>query len=173
MSNMIVFVLIALPSSLAVMYLFGSCEQAVDSDAGRFPPDNREKVTIAQGAWGNVRWWQGDFMPTTDPDGPSGRITPAIRWVFVHELTSMQQVDQVSYSPFYRAIYTTPVDSVQSDGTGFFQFTLAPGRYSFFVREDSLYYANDFDGSGNILPVTVVADSLAYVQIDITYRATF
>ena len=112
-------------------------------------------------------------MPTTDPGGSSGRITPVVRTVYVYELTNIQQVDQVMYSPFYRAIYSNLVDSVQSDITGFFQCSLDSGRYSFFIREDSLYYANGFDGDGNIFPATVKPDSLTKVQIDITYKAYY
>jgi len=156
-----------------VISAFCSCDKTVDRKPGQLPPDNHEKVTITQGAWGNVWWWEGDFMPTTDPGGPGGRITPVVRTVYVYELTTVQQVDQVEYSPFYRAIHSDLVDSVQSDITGFFQCSLDSGRYSFFIREDSLYYANGFDGVGNILPVTVKPDSLTRVQIDISYKATY
>jgi hypothetical protein len=151
-----------------------SCEKSIDSElVPRYPPDTRNQVTISQGAWGNVWFWEGDFMPTTNPGGSSGRITSVVRTVYVHELTNLQQVDQVLYSPFYRAIHTNLIDSVQSNSTGFFQVALDTGRYSFFVREDSLYYANSFDGYMNILAVTIKKDSLSEVQIDLTYKATF
>ena len=151
-----------------------SCEKSVDSGlVPRYPPDTRDQVTISQGAWGNVWFWEGDFMPTTNPGGSSGRISPVVRTVYVYELTNIQQVDQVPYTPFYRAIYTNLVDSVQSNSTGFFQVAMDTGRYSFFIREDSLYYANGFDGYSNILPAKIKKDSVSKVQIDITYLATF
>ena len=153
--------------------LFMTCDPPVDREASNRPPDNHEKVTIAQGVWGNVWFWEGDFMPTTDPGGHGGTITPVVRTVLVYELTSLAQVDQVSYSPFYRAIRTTFVDSTRSDASGFFQLALHPGQFSLFVREDSMYYANGFDGVGNIVPVTIPQDSVRQVQLDITYKATY
>ena len=146
-----------------------ACDKSVNyAERRRYPPDTRDQVTISQGAWGNVWFWEGCFMPVG-----WGEITPVVRTVFVYELTNLQQVDQIPGAPFYRAIYTTLVDSCQSNLTGFFQFPLELGQYSFFVKEDSLYYANRFDGDQNILSATIRKDSLTKVQIDITYMATF
>jgi hypothetical protein len=155
----------------AILIIIYSCSGIIDSDHStkdRYPPDNSWKVSISQGAWGNVWFWEGDFMPVG-----WGDITPVVRLVYVYELTSLSQVEQIYCSPFYRAVYTDLVDSINSDRTGFFQITLEPGQYSFFIREDSLYYANGFDGTGHILPATITADTVTRVQIDITYRATF
>jgi hypothetical protein len=160
--------------ALAVLIVLNSCNGLMDSKLyhkDRFPPDNSWKVTISQGAWGNVWFWEGDFMPSTD--GSWGKITPVVRVVYVYKLTSLHQVDQFSYSPFYREIYTDMVDSLWSDRSGFFEINLEPGRYSFFIKEDSLYYANLFDSELNILPATVDNDTVTKVQIDITYKATF
>jgi hypothetical protein len=157
--------------ALAPVLVSLSCEKSVDVDTGsveRYPPDTRSQVTISQGAWGNIWFWEGDFMPVG-----WGNIAPVVRTVYVHELTSLQQVDQVSHGAFYRAIHTNLIDSVQSNSTGFFQIPLDAGQYSFFIKEDSLYYANAFDGFGHILPATIKKDSLTKVQIDITYKATF
>jgi hypothetical protein len=133
----------------------------------RYPSDTSDQVTISQGVWGNVWFWEGDFMPFE----PTGTITPVVREIHVHTLTPVDSVNQVSYSPFYYEIYTQLVTVTTSNRTGFFEVTLPPGRYSFFVKEDSLFYANLFDGEGNILPATVVEDSVTRIQIDITYRA--
>jgi hypothetical protein len=125
-------------------------------------------VTIQQGIWGNVWFWEGDFMP------PGwGTITPVSRTVYAYELTSGEQVEQVPYSPFYRSIRTRLVALTSSNSTGFFQMALPPGSYSIFVREDSLYYANLTDSMGNIMPATVRINWLTKVQIDITYKASF
>jgi hypothetical protein len=149
--------------------IFLSCQKSVNpEEPPRYPPDTRDQVTISQGAWGNVWFWEGDFMPVG-----WGKITPMVRMVYVYSLTNLSDVDQVPYSPFYRAIHSTAIDSVLSNATGFFQFRLDTGRYSFFIKEDSLFYANGYDGYGNILPATIKKDSLTKVQIDITYSATF
>ncbi len=140
-----------------------------------YPPETKEKVTINQGLWGNVWFWEGDFyIIDYQPDCPPRKITPVIRNVYAFEPTSGLPVDsqviQVGYSPFYSKILTKLVDSTQSDSTGFFQLELPPGKYSFFVKEDSLFYANLFDGYGLIFPVIVVKDSVTKIQIDITYK---
>jgi hypothetical protein len=132
------------------------------------PPDTSGQVTISQGVWGNVWFWEGDFMPLN----PAGTITPVQRRVYAYELTNSTQVEPQDSGGFYRIIRTHPIDSVRSNSTGFFQMTLAPGRYSFFVREGSDYYSTWTDSARNILPTTVVADSVTKVQIDITYRST-
>lgn len=135
----------------------------------RYPPDTRYQVTISRGVWGNVWLWEGNFMPTG-----CGKITPVVRTVYAYQLTKSQQVEWVeSGSPLFRRIFSQIVDSTQSNSTGFFQMTLPPGQYSFIIREDSLYYANSMDGSGNIRPGTVKQDSLTYIHIDITYKAVF
>ena len=135
----------------------------------RYPPDTSDQITISQGVWGNVWFWEGDFQPVEI----TGTITPVVREIYVHTLTPVDSVNQVSYSPFYYEIYTQLVAVTTSNRTGFFEVTLPPGRYSFFVKEDSLFYANLFDGEGNILPATVVEDSVTQIQIDITYRAFY
>ena len=132
-----------------------------------YPPDTSDQITITQGVWGNVWFWEGNFMPCV----PSGTITPVVREIYVHSLTSLDSVSQIGYSPFYSEIYTQLIAITESNSTGFFEIALPPGRYSLFVREDSLFYANSFDGEGNILPATVVEDSVTKTQINIDYLA--
>jgi hypothetical protein len=134
---------------------------------GDVPPDTRSQVTIQQGVWGNVWFWEGDFMP------PGwGTVTPVIRTVYAFEATGFDDVEQVDYSPFYRSIHTRLVDSTVSNSTGFFQLTLAPGQYSFFVREESLFYANGSDNK-HILPADVQNNRLTKIQIDINFKACY
>jgi len=157
--------------TVVCIFVILACDKATNENSRsreRYPPDTRDQVTISQGAWGNVWFWEGDFMPFG-----WGNITPVVRKIYAYQLTNLQQVDQVPYSPFYRRIFSQVVDSALSNSTGFFQISLAPGRYSFFVKEDSLFYANGYDGTGNILPATVKKDSLTQVQLDITYKATY
>ena len=135
----------------------------------RYPPDTSGQITITQGVWGNVWFWEGNFQPVVY----GGTITPVVREIYVHTLTSIDSVNQVPNSPFYYEIYTQLVAITESNYTGFFEIALPPGRYSFFVKEDSLFYANLYDGEGNILPATVVEDSVTKVQIDITYKAYY
>ncbi|MEW6686966.1 MAG: hypothetical protein AB1393_12310 [Candidatus Edwardsbacteria bacterium] len=133
----------------------------------QYPPDTRSQVTIVQGVWGNVWFWKGNFMPGS----ATGTITPVVRQVFVYKPVHIDSVVTVGYSPFYLAIHGTLVATTTSNNTGFFQMVLDTGKYSLFVKEDTLYYANLFDGEGYILPAKVARDSVTKVQIDITYEA--
>ena len=129
--------------------------------------------TIHQGVYGRIYFWEGDFMPMIYPDSARGRITPVQRTVVVHTPTRFDSVDQADYSPFYREILTPRAGTTSSNSAGFFQIELAPGRYSFFVVEESMYYANGGDGYGYLCPATVVKDSLTYTVLNITYKASF
>jgi hypothetical protein len=132
------------------------------------PPDNHEQVTIAQGVWGNVWFWEGNFMPGSS----TGTITPVIREIFVYEATRYDSVVNAG-PPFYRDILTKQVAKTESNKTGFFQIALKPGQYSFFVKEDSLYYANGSDSAGYILTARVFPNTVTKRQIDIDYRAAY
>lgn len=148
--------------------LFSSCNDAGEKLLA--PPDSQTQPTITQGVWGHVYFWKGDFMPGPYP--PGGSITPVSREIVVHEATGFDQVVSVG-NAFYQRINTRFIVKSKSNRAGFYQIPLPPGKYSLFVREGSMYYANSFDGSGHILPATVQADSLTNVRIDITYEATF
>ncbi|MCI0563968.1 MAG: hypothetical protein MN733_36295 [Nitrososphaera sp.] len=135
------------------------------------PPESL--ATISQGVCGYVHFWEGDFMPGPPP-GHSGTITPVQRTVVVHMPTLLNgDVVQAGYGPFYSSISTQRVATISSNKNGFFETELPPGSYSIFVVEDSLYYANGFDGEGYILRFTVMQDSIVAMNINITYRAAF
>lgn len=46
-------------------------------------------------------------------------------------------------------------------------------KYSVFVTEDSLFYANGHDSAGHILPGLVTTNAVTKVQVDITYKAAY
>lgn len=134
----------------------------------RIPPDTSNQVTIDQGIWGNVWFWEGNFMPGS----ATGTITPVEREILVYEATRYDSV-VLTGGGFYRAILTRFVARTRSNKTGFYEVSLPPGKYSLFVVEDTLYYANPSDGAGHIQPGTVVASQVTKVQIDIDYRAAY
>ena len=136
-------------------------------------PRNDEKITISQGVWGNVWFWEGNHMPTTDEKAASGTITPVEREIYIHEATTIEDVSSAQDYSFYSEIHTALMATTVSDADGFFQASLQPGSYSVFVKENNLFYAASFSGTGEINPVTVGQDTVQKVQIDITYQATF
>lgn len=150
-----------------------NCEDSFNSGK-HYPPDNHEMVNITQGVWGNVWFWEGDFMPTTD-NFSNGTITPVEREIYIHLATSFDSViDNASLGGgFYDSILTRQVAKVNSNNSGFYQIELPPGKYSFFVKEGSLFYGNAGDSEGHIMSARVEADSVTKRQINITYNATF
>jgi hypothetical protein len=135
----------------------------------------QQSETMTQGIAGQVLFWEGDFMPGITKDGVvyGGQKKPVVRQIFVHEATSIAGVERVDYGGFYRKIRSKLVAETWSDSAGMFAIPLPEGKYSLFIWEDSLYYANGMDGTGTIGPVDVEKDSMSKVQFDITYKATF
>jgi len=151
--------------------LLQSCDLLTGIGVPPAVPDSTP--TIKQGVYGYVEFWDGDFMPTIPPASGRGKITPVARTLVVHTATRFDSVVQVGYSPFYSSINTQRVATTSTNELGFFQVELPPGEYSFFVIEDSLYYANGTDGEGYICPVIVRKDSVSFLRFNITYKATF
>ncbi|TVM01760.1 MAG: hypothetical protein CV087_10445, partial [Candidatus Brocadia sp. WS118] len=90
-----------------------------------------------------------------------------------YEATPFDSVERSDSNPtFFTEIRTRLVKIVRSNYTGFFEAELDTGVYSFFVKEDSLFYANG-GNSKYIRPAYVVQDSMTHIQIDITYKAAF
>ena len=149
--------------SVILLSVLAGCEKG----GSKLPPDTRNQVTISQGVWGNVWFWEGNFQPTE----PTGTVTAAERQVLIYEAT---QGDSVSFAGggFYREIRTKLIGTTSSNKTGFFQLALPPGEYSAFVKEDSLYW----QGTGNSIGIggfTVLSGSITKVQIDINYHAGY
>jgi hypothetical protein len=147
-----------------------SCHDPSSTCGGDWPPKklperNSDRVSILQGIWGDVWFWEGNFMP---PCG-GGSITAVGREMRVYELTSITDVSGVG--PFFGDIRTALLATVWSDADGFFQVQLPPGRYSLFAIENSVLYAPQGDGDGHIWPVDVVPGAVTEIRFDITYRA--
>ena len=132
------------------------------------PERNHDKVTIQQGIWGDIWFWEGDFMPVC----MTGTITPIVREVLIHELTHTDDVVRTSnpYGAFYDEINTNLISTVWSDNDGYFEVDLPVGHYSLFVVEDTMFYSNSSDGQGNLSPVEVKDNEVAEIRFDITYK---
>ena len=158
-----------------VLLAIGGCAEDAASPCGdgwepqAYPVRNGDRVSVSQGAWGDVWLWQGNFQPSCGV----GSIQGVGRDMRIHELTSFDDVEVVGHSAFYRVITTPLVASVWSDAKGFFQVSLPPARYSLFAVEDTLFYANRFDGSANIFPFEVQQGEVTEIRFDITYEAAY
>ena len=134
-----------------------------------YPPHNEDLVTIDQGVWGDVWFFEGDFMPPC----PTGTVTAVSREVRIHELAGLDDVDPPGYGCFYSAVHTPIVAVVQSGDNGFFEAALEPGQYSIFAVEDTVLYASWFGGGGIISPVTVAPGEATGIIFDIRYLSTW
>jgi hypothetical protein len=152
-----------------------SCEDDTMCGSGwrpvAVPERNDDQVTIEQGIWGDVWFLEGDFMPMC----PSGTITPVVREIRVHSLTHRDDVvdGPNPYAPFYSEIHTDLIATIYSGTDGFFEVQLPPGQYSLFVVEDTLFYANRFDGTGHINPVEVLENEVTEILFEIDYEAAY
>ena len=150
------------------LFIFSCNENPVSNF---YPSDNSYRVTIKQGVWGNVWFWEGDFMPS--PNGNNGgKITPVVRKIYIYEATPDSMVEPGG-SSFFTSINSNFITQIVSDRHGFFQIELPPGKYSFFVEENGQYYANEWDSEGDILAAMVNENNVTKRQIDITYKAVY
>lgn len=154
-------------------------EALVPSSTDGIPGSNESRVCIDQGIWGDVMFWEGNFMPMPYPETSSGIITPVARTIFIHEATRGDQVERIYLEvepccgvSLISKIYTDLVAVAQSDDQGFFEIELPPGRYSIFVEEHGYLYANRTDGE-YIFPVDVREGEVTGIEFDITYMAYY
>jgi len=127
-------------------------------------------VTIQQGVWGDVWFWEGDFMPQ---DCPTWTVKGVSRELRIHEPTSFDQVDPAGDGPFYEAVRTPLVATVRSDELGFFEIELEPGTYSIFAVEDTLFYCSRGDAQGNLYPFVVREGEVTGIRFDIWYKTAW
>ena len=123
---------------------------------------------VTQGVAGLVLFWQGNHMP----GNVTGTKLPAQRELLVYELTNLADAT-LEGGAFSSAISTRLVASTLSGADGRLAVQLPVGRFSLFVREQSMFYANGGDGQDFIYPIDVAADTVTEVQFDITYLAYF
>lgn len=130
---------------------------------------------IDQGIQGQVRWLEGNLMPTISDDSESTNTpqhgAPVERDILIYELTSMDQAE--GNGPVFSGVNTQLVKQVTTDDRGRFSVELPAGRYSLFTKEPEGYFANQFDGEGNINPITVYQDSVRQVLIEVNYKAAY
>ena len=136
------------------------------------PPGNENKITIKQGVWGNVWFWEGNFMPGPDVSSYHGTITPAIRDIYIYEATHFSEVELID-NIFIQRINSRLIKKVTSDKDGFFEISLEPGVYSIFAKEDSVFWGNERNGVGILMPAEVDTNSVVKRQININYKAVY
>lgn len=161
---------ILLLTILLLLITFISCENGGENN---FPPDNEYKVSIKQGVWGNVWFWEGNFMPSTD-NSSNGTIKAVVREINVHEAAPYDSVEyDMERHSFVAKVNTKLIKVISSDQDGFFQIELPIGKYSFFAKEDSLFFASITDSEGHIMSAEVFDNKVTKRQINIDYLAAY
>jgi len=131
--------------------------------------NNSSKLT--QGIDGMAVELKGNQMPTigiksSEPSGTAATIC-------IYEQTNINQTIPEVSAPFFKKINTRLVKIVSSNINGRFQVLLPVGRYSVFVKQGNILYANRFDENNNINVCNVEANKMASFKVVISNEATF
>ena len=124
-----------------------------------------------QGIEGYLYKISGNQMPSPDikptpPKGVKGTL-------YVYQLTNVNQAVKKDASLFYSSVSTKLIKKVQTNSKGYFSVQLAPGKYSVFIKKDTVFYANRFDSQNNIAPVEVKAGKMTKVEVRMDYNAVY
>lgn len=125
----------------------------------------------SQGIEGYIYRISGNHMPSpgVKPDKPKGTKTT----LYIYPLTNLSQVSRQGNTSFYTSIQTKLVKKIKSDSSGYFKVNLPVGKYSLFVKVDSLYYSNLFDGENNIFPVNVFSNKMTKIEFKMDHDAVY
>lgn len=129
------------------------------------------QTPVTSGILGTVWWVSGNQMPS--PDGKNQARKGVKRKIGVFRVCTEQQVEKAESSGFYTRIKTRRIRSVWTDARGRFHIKLPPGRYSLFVWEKGMWYANSFGENDEINPVEVAAGKTTEIELMVNYLAAY
>jgi hypothetical protein len=127
---------------------------------------------------GSVSELTGNQMPSTNKKSEKSE-TPVSRVIVVYPLATADDFVEDSLNPsfFIRAKKLNPVAIVRSrlsrGGNGSFQIPIKPGKYSVFVIENGKLYANSYNGTMHINPVTVLKGKESDIELLLDYKASY
>jgi hypothetical protein len=132
------------------------------------------KPTISQGVFGRVLFLQGNQMPSPDKKTNGGK--PVLRKIHIYQLTTLKET--VGESPLFTAVKTKLVATITTNKEGYFQCKLPIGKYSIFTEEEAdplkkLFFANLFEGNGEITPFEIEVAKVTNINININYKAFY
>lgn len=126
-------------------------------------------TNIDQGVKGFVLEVKGNQMPGKNKSVSPGEPVSCMVYAFpLQKLNEVTVTDNVFYE-----FMASPVDSSQSKKDGSYALRLPAGDYSIVIKEKGQYYANSFDGDGNINPVQISQNEIVELNILINYMAEY
>ena len=127
-----------------------------------------------QGLAGEVRWVEGNLMPTIGDTtyAERARGIPIEREIYVFKAVKKENTIS-AVGTFYKSVQSELVSKFMTNPDGTFKVSLPAGRYSVFVMEEEGYFANLFDGGNYINPVTVHTNNFTEIQILVNYKAFY
>ena len=156
-------------SALICGLVFTRCGDDYVNNIEGLRKHNQKKISITEGIWGTLVQTEGNCMP-----GVSGGIFgknksckqyPIQREIEVYEYTTWEETEY-TYPPFFEKVYTKLIATITCDKEGFFELELKPGKYSVFIKENELLYANSYYGQG-IMPVTVETSKISEINLNL------
>jgi len=156
-----------------ILIFLGSCESQKIPDEPKsivnideLIEDNIEKISINTGTAGTLLMKEGNCMPMI---GRSSTCTsyPVKRTILIYESTTHNNVE--GWGPLYNSVNSKLITREDTDQDGFFQITLAPGKYSVFIFEKNKFYASGSDGQGVLNPLIVKNDSVSIIRLNLDY----
>ncbi len=136
---------------------------------------NQEKINLSEGLAGTVINIEGNCMPMIVVEGEGENTClryPVRRVIHIHEYTCRNNSEHLQ-GGFHTNVETVLIAKVESDAEGFFQAELPPGKYSLFISEENMLYANLWDGQGGVQPVEVREGEVSVAILEISHSATF
>lgn len=126
---------------------------------------------VKQGVYGKVTWLQGNLMPSPDePRSTEGKLIE--RQLNIYEVVTFNEVQ--GQAPLFASINAKLIKTVKSNSQGFYECELPSGTYSIFtVESDGKFFANNFDGKGQINPIEIKQGSSIALNIQINYKAVY
>ena len=126
---------------------------------------------LEQGVRGQVRWFQGNMMPSIGGDTPNGKAVE--REIYFCQPLKLSELQRDESNTLFLGVAELAIKHTTSDAEGNYKIELAPGEYSVFTKEENGFYANQFNGEGYVNIVKVEKDEITTLDIKITYQASF
>ena len=135
---------------------------------------SQRKSASGQGIVGEVRWLEGNLMPTIGDTTYAARAKgiPVKREIHIYKAVKTEDT-KVEDGTFFTKVNSAMVKKIKTDREGRFRISLPSGRYSVFVLEEDRLFANIFNGDNLINPVTVEPGNYTEIQISINYQAYY